>query len=185
MENQTITEITPINISEFGKEFENCTFKDCDFSNCNLSAYRFLECRFNNCNLSMAKLNDAVIRECSFDYCKLLGLNLFECNDFIFTASFDNCLMKYASFKGMNLKSFKFSNCNLEESDFFGTDLSNSVFENCILQRAIFSDTNLEKADLRTAINFTIDPDRNKIKKARFSRLSLSGLLDKFNIIIE
>ncbi|OQA01530.1 MAG: hypothetical protein BWY70_00347 [Bacteroidetes bacterium ADurb.Bin408] len=45
--------------------------------------------------------------------------------------------------------------------------------------------TNLEKADLRTAFNYIIDPELNHIKKARFSLRGISGLLAKYNIDIE
>ncbi len=172
-------------ISKQGTEFENYLFKDCDLSNSVLSNYKFIDCVFDNCNLSMVKLSDTVIRDSEFVNCKILGVNFFECNDFIFTCKFVNCMMKYASFKNMNIKGFEFTDCNMDEVDFFAANLSNSVLKRCSLHRAIFSDTNLEKADLSTALNFSIDPDRNKIKKAKFSRMGLSGLLDKYNIIVE
>lgn len=180
IENQNIDEV-----SKYGTEFDNYLFKDCDLSNSALSNYKFIDCVFDNCNISMTKLSDTVIRDCEFNNCKMLGVNFFECNDFIFTCKFDNCIMKYASFKNMSIKGFSFNNCNMDEVDFFAANLSGSILKLCSLHRAIFSDTNLEKADLSTAINFSIDPDRNKIKKAKFSRLGLSGLLDKYHLVIE
>jgi len=53
------------------------------------------------------------------------------------------------------------------------------------MQRAIFQKTVLEKADFRSAFNYSIDPDQNRITKARFSRLGVVGLLDKYRIEIE
>jgi hypothetical protein len=44
---------------------------------------------------------------------------------------------------------------------------------------------NLKKADLRTAYNYHIDPESNKLKKAKFSLQGLPGLLDKYGIDIE
>ena len=41
-----------------------------------------------------------------------------------------------------------------------------AVFHECNLLGAMFDQTNLEKADLRTAINFSIYPEQNKLKKA-------------------
>ncbi|MCW3075998.1 MAG: pentapeptide repeat-containing protein [Bacteroidetes bacterium] len=73
----------------------------------------------------------------------------------------------------------------MQEVDFSQADLSGSFFINCDLSRAVFDGTNLEKSDLRTSYNFTIDPERNKIKKARFSNAGLAGLLGKYDIIIE
>jgi len=51
--------------------------------------------------------------------------------------------------------------------------------------RAIFSHTNLERADLRTSYNFTIDPEMNRIRKAKFSLNNLPGLLDKYELDIK
>jgi hypothetical protein len=58
------------------------------------------------------------------------------------------------------------------------------VFENCNLEQTIFNNTILEKTDFRTAYNFSIDPEMNKIRKTRFSSVGLSGLLDKYDIEI-
>jgi hypothetical protein len=49
---------------------------------------------------------------------------------------------------------------------------------------ATFENTILEKADLRTAYNYSIDPTMNKIKKAMFSKAGISGLLDRLDIDI-
>jgi fluoroquinolone resistance protein len=50
---------------------------------------------------------------------------------------------------------------------------------------ATFDHTILEIADFRSAFNYTIDPEINKLKGAKFSTLGLSGLLAKYNIEIE
>jgi uncharacterized protein YjbI with pentapeptide repeats len=85
----------------------------------------------------------------------------------------------------MKLKKTGFNNCNLQEADFTETDLTSSVFENCDLYRTVFYGTILEKADFRSSFNYSFDPERNRIKKARFSRLGVTGLLEKYNIEIE
>ena len=59
------------------------------------------------------------------------------------------------------------------------------MFDNCDLARAIFANSILEKADFRTSYNFSIDPEINKIKKAKFSLTTVSGLLGKYDIEIE
>jgi hypothetical protein len=43
----------------------------------------------------------------------------------------------------------------------------------------------LEKADLRTSYNYSIDPETNKIRKARFALLGIRGLLEKYDIPID
>jgi hypothetical protein len=53
------------------------------------------------------------------------------------------------------------------------------------LSGTIFNNTIIEQADFRTANNYSIDPENNRIKKARFSTQGISGLLDKYQIIIE
>jgi uncharacterized protein YjbI with pentapeptide repeats len=69
--------------------------------------------------------------------------------------------------------------------DFIEADLTQSTFQNCDLNRASFENTNLESADLRTAYNFSMDPEINRINKAKFSVNGIAGLLDKYNIEIE
>ena len=84
----------------------------------------------------------------------------------------------------MKINKTPFLSCSLREADFTGTDLSGSKFENCDLDRAVFMDSILEKADLKTAINYSIDPERNKIRQAAFSLSGVPGLLYKYNINI-
>ena len=71
------------------------------------------------------------------------------------------------------------------EVDFTASDLSAALFDNCDLQGATFEGTNLEKADFRTAYNYTIDPVQNRLRKARFSQSGIAGLLRNFDIEIE
>jgi uncharacterized protein YjbI with pentapeptide repeats len=59
------------------------------------------------------------------------------------------------------------------------------VFDNCNLTGAAFDNTTLEKADFRTAHNYSVDPERNRVKKARFSIQGLAGLLNRYDIEIE
>jgi fluoroquinolone resistance protein len=69
--------------------------------------------------------------------------------------------------------------------DFTDADISQCVFDNCDLLGSIFKNTNLEKADLITASNYSIDPELNRLKKAKFSQPAVVGLLDKYDIIIK
>ena len=79
----------------------------------------------------------------------------------------------------------KFDKCTLKETDFSEVNLTASVFSECDLTNAIFSNTILEKVDFRTANNFSIDPEYNKLKKAKFSSFNLEGLLYKYKLDIE
>lgn len=85
----------------------------------------------------------------------------------------------------MKIKNTRFKNSNLSEVDFTEANLTSAVFDICELHAAKFENTILEKADLRTARNYSIDPIVNKIKKAKFSVHGIVGLLDKYDIEIE
>ncbi len=140
---------------------------------------------FNNSNLSTAKLNKTAFRDSTFKDCKLMGLQFNTCDDFLFTVAFENCILNFSSFYKMKLKKMVFKNCNLTEIDFTEADLSESLFDHCDLAKTLFENTILEKADLRTAYNYSIDPELNKIKKAKFSIPGIIGLLNKCDINIE
>jgi fluoroquinolone resistance protein len=166
-------------------EYENCTFMNCNFSDADLSGCVFIDCTFSGCNLSLVKLNNTAFRDVVFSDCKMLGLQFGSCNEFSVVFTFDNCILNHSSFYKMKIKKTVFKNCKLEEVDLTEADLAGAVFENCDLLRATFDNTILEKADLRTAYNYSIDPEINRIKKAKFSAAGLGGLLDKYDIDIE
>jgi uncharacterized protein YjbI with pentapeptide repeats len=94
-------------------------------------------------------------------------------------------LLNFSSFYQLKILNTKFNNCNLEEVDFTEAQISNAVFENCDLKNAVFDQTNLENSDFRTAFNFIIQPNQNKLKNAKFNRDSIEGLLTEFKITIE
>ena len=166
-------------------EYENCRFTNCNFAETNLSKITFIDCVFDNCNLSAANVNGTAFQEIQFSNCKLMGLRFEDCNTFLFAVSFTNCLLNLSTFYKLKLKNTVFTNCSLQQVDFTEADLNSAVFNNCDLLHATFDNTILEKADLRTAINFSIDPERNKLKKAKFSTASLAGLLDKYDLQID
>ena len=115
----------------------------------------------------------------------MLGLHFEDCNPFLLSLYVVNCSIKLSSFCKMNLKKMQWASSALHELDFSETDLASAVFKGCDLQRSIFSGTNLEKADLSTSYNYSIDPERNRLKKAKFSLAGLVGLLDKYDIQID
>ncbi len=165
-------------------EYENCTFHYCDFSSVNLSECKFMGCEFIGCNLSLAKLVKTSFQDIKFKDCKMLGLHFDTCSEFGLSFSFENCTLDHSSFYKIKIKKTLFINSQCVEVDFTASDLSDSVFENCDLREATFSDTLLEKVDFRTAVNYSIDPASNKIKKAKFSLSGLPGLLEMHAIEI-
>ena len=167
------------------REFEQCTFKDCDLSDSTFTYNRFTECVFIGCNLSMMKLANTSLRDVTFKHCKLLGVNFSECEDFLFSVRFENCMLDYASFMKKKMTKTKFIHTSLKQVAFTNVNLSNAVFDNCDLADAVFNGTDLKEADFRTANNYIIDPELNNIKKAKFSLHGVVGLLAKYVIHIE
>ncbi len=165
-----------------GGEYEDCLFDHCDLSRADLTGIRFTECIFRDCNLSSARLAQTVLRDVQFENCKLLGLHFDHCDHFLFSASFRHCNMRLCSFYQVKMKKTRFADCDLQETDFTEADLSWAILENCDLSLARFENTVLEKADLRTARNYSIDPELNRIKKAKFSFPGVLGLLGKYDI---
>ncbi|HZL09559.1 MAG TPA: pentapeptide repeat-containing protein [Prolixibacteraceae bacterium] len=166
-------------------EFDKCKFENCDFSDADLSESDFVSCRFENCNFSNARLSGTGMKDVHFIECKLIGMSFAACSDFLFSVNFQKCVLDYAVFAEKKMKKTKFVDCSLKEVDFSGTDLSLSDFHHCDLLQTVFHRTNLEKADFRTAKNYSMDPEANRIKKAKFSYTGIIGLLGKYKIELE
>ena len=166
-------------------EYDQYSFMICNFAEADLSNIKFTDCEFVNCNFALTKLTNTALRECIFVDCKFSGIHFDSCKDLLFEVSFTNCHLNLCSFYKKPLKGTLFKNTKLIETDFAECDLSKSIFDNCDLSGATFGQTNLEAADLRTAYNYSIDPEANRIKKAKFSSASVAGLLNKYDIEIE
>lgn len=115
----------------------------------------------------------------------MLGLRFDSCNEFALDFSFDGCKLNNSSFYKTKVKSTIFRNSQLQEIDFAEADLTSAVFDNCNLTQALFEHTILEKADFQTSYNYSIDPEMNRIKRAKFSISGLPGLLNKYDLEIE
>lgn len=182
---KTFDKISYANKAISGREFEACTFTNCDFSESNFSGNDFIDCRFEDCNLSMMRLAHTGLKEVDFYSCKILGVDFSPCNEFLFSVNFSNCILDFTSFFRKKLRKTTFHGCSIKEANFTQADLTGSAFSDCDLSLTVFEQANLEKVDFRTASNFSIDPDLNRIKKAMFSLHGLPGLLHKFDIAIE
>lgn len=112
----------------------------------------------------------------------MLGLQFDECNGFGLSFSFEACALNHCSFYKTNIPKTVFSGCQLKEVDFTQADLTQASFDDSDLSRTTFNKTDLTKAKFQTAINFSIDPTLNNIKKAKFSLTNIQGLVDCFGI---
>lgn len=166
-------------------EYENCSFNNCFFAHTDLSEVSFTECSLENCDLSMAKLTHTSFRDVTFSDCKLLGLRFDECNPFLLAFTFESCILNFSSFFRLKLKKTLFRDCRMQEVELVEADLSQAVFAGCDLSGTVFGKTVLEGADLSTAVNYTIDPELNRIAKAKFALNGLPGLLAKYRIVVK
>jgi fluoroquinolone resistance protein len=163
-------------------EYESCTFNSVDFTEENLSGIAFIDCKFDSCNLSMCRVESATFQDVTFRDCKILGVRFDTVTPFGLSLRFQNCQLQHASFLGMRMKKTPYIQCVLEGADFTGADLTEAVFQETDLRNATFERSILEKADFRSARNFSIDPEQNRMKKARFSKDNIAGLLDKYKL---
>jgi fluoroquinolone resistance protein len=166
-------------------DYEQCRFDNCGFSGADLSEMSFVDCVFTHCDFTMATIANTAFRTVVFKECKLLGFSFERCNKFGLSVAFEGCKMKLASFYKLNLKKTCFQGCDITEADFTEANLSGCVFENCDFTGAVFNNTNLEKADFRTSWGYSINPETNRIWKAKFSLAGIAGLLNSYDIIIE
>ncbi len=114
----------------------------------------------------------------------MTGINFSLSNRFGLSVEFRNSILSYALFTEMKLKDTCFTRCDLQNADFMETDLSGVKFTECDLAYASFHHTNLEKADFSTARNYALNPVANRLRKAKFSRYGLEGLLTGLGIEI-
>ncbi len=165
-------------------QFEDCSFKNCDLTEVNFSGCDFSNTTFEECNLSMLKFGYIGLDKVHFKGCKMVGSDFSNVKDFLFNARFTDCILDYAAFMKKKNRKGRFDKCSLKGADFSEADLSDTIFDRCDLSAAVFMNTTLNGTNFTTAFNFTIDPERNSLKKAKFSTDGLAGLLAKYGIIV-
>ncbi|MNY34865.1 Pentapeptide repeats (8 copies) [compost metagenome] len=94
-------------------------------------------------------------------------------------------MLNHSSFYQLDIRKTVFKNCRLQEVDFTEANLSNSFFDDSNLTNAVFDRTILDQANLKNAINYSINPNKNQLKKTKFAKDNLAGLLDQLQIIID
>lgn len=166
-------------------EFDGCEFRKMNWAQWNLSKTVFMDCVFNECNLSGAKLTKTAFKNVRFINCKMTGMSFDQADPFLFEVYFEDSHLELSNFYKCSLKKTVFLRSVLKEVDFTEANLSDAVFDQCDLEKAIFDQTRLEKTDLRSALDYSIDPKKNHIKKLKCSYPGLLGLLDTVDIVID
>lgn len=166
-------------------QFDECTFRNCDFTLTDFSGCDFIQCTFEGCNLSMVKFGHIGFDTVQFNDCKMVGIDFSNTKDFLFGIDFKNCILDYAAFMKKKNRKCQFINCSLKGADFSEADFTSAKFEQCDLNTAVFMHSILTGANFTTAYNFTIDPEKNLLKKAKFSLDGLPDLLTAYGIVVD
>ncbi len=164
--------------------YKECTFENCDLSKQNLNSFEFIDCAFLACNLSNNDVSSTSFKGVIFKSCKLIGIHFESVNPFLLKLSFEECNLNYSSFYQLKIPKTKFIKSSIQEVDFTEANLKESVFDECDLTVSKFENSNLEKVDFQSSFGYTLNPSKNNIKKARFSKRELAGLLSDFDIVI-
>lgn len=168
-----------------GSMYEYCNFRNCDFSSVDFSDCRFVNCNFYECNISNVKIAGVGFQDCIFHECKMLGFAVNAANPLGLKMRFEGCNLSHAVFFATNIKAFSFKDCKLNGADFTDADCTSVNFALCDFTNAVFDNTKLLTADLRTCINYSIDPRKNNVKGAYFDMPHVIGLLQAFQIKIK
>ncbi len=182
--NQVFDQLNNIVDPWSGQEFERCVFRKLDLSRVAFNSSNFVNCRFEDCNLTRIELKNTKLHDVSFVNCTLTHVDFSLCNAFAFHADFQECKLDYTVFINRKLKKAHFVDCSLKEAQFLKCELIGTVFKGCNLELAKFEENNLSQADFSSSYNLEMNPDENKLKKARFALHNLPGLLTKYDLII-
>jgi fluoroquinolone resistance protein len=169
------------------KEFHHCTFTDCHFPQAQVVECQFYECTFKNCDLSNLMLNASAFVSTVFEGCKLIGVNWTDADWTGFAprkVDFYDCNLSYSTFMHLKLPKVHLKGCTAHDVDFAEADLSGADCRKTDFAEARFMRTNLSKADFTGAINYTIDPAVNTIKKAKFALPEAVSFLRLMDIVL-
>ncbi len=182
---QTFNHIESTNSRLSHGYFKDCQFTQCQLTEWDLSHSTFVNCVFNACQLSLCQLDQTAFQSVQFIDCQLIGLRFEHCNPFQFSIQAKSCQIMMCSFYKKTINKAQFEGCKIQECDFSESLLKQAKFMDCQLSGSTFMRTDLSEADFSSAYDFLIDPSQNKLKKAKFSRQHLDGLLMHLGIIIE
>jgi fluoroquinolone resistance protein len=144
---------------------EDQTFEKIDFTVKPLSKGDYDHCTFLHCNLSSINLSEIKFVDCVFRGCNL-----------------SMAAVSATVFRDVRFADCKMLGMRFDQASAFGFSC---LFEGCTLDHSSFYQMKIKKADLRTAFNYSIDPERNRMKKAKLALAGVRGLLGKYDIVIE
>ncbi len=187
---QTFTNLTLPRARLERVELDECVFERCSFTESTFYRCKLTACRFVRCDLSLLQVPNCLLTEVRFEGSKAIGIDwtkagTTEAARVMMSLSFDECVLDYASFFGLSLRSGTLTRCSAKEADFAEADLRGAACAGTDFAGAKFLHTNLEGADFTGATGYAIDPTANRMKGARFSLPEAVSLLRGFEIVIE
>lgn len=184
LEGKHFSAVTSTGKSIVDKEFEGCTFEKCIFIETSFIRCHFIDCSFVACSISAPKMTNSIFTNTKFLDSKVMGTDWTKTKT-VRLLSFERCDVRYSNFSFMKLPHMILKESVAHECNFADSDLSESNFSKTDFEKSVFSNTNLVKTDFRKAINYGIDVNFNKIRKAKFSLPEAASLLKSFEIELE
>jgi fluoroquinolone resistance protein len=137
----------------------------------------------------MIKVSNCEFADVSFTDTKLISVNWTEATWPRIRRQgllqFDNCVLNHSTFIGLSLQKCTMNKCLAKNVDFREADLSEADLSHTDFSESLFGQTNLIGADFRHAVNYTIDPGSNQIRKAKFTMPEATSLLYCMDIQLE
>jgi uncharacterized protein YjbI with pentapeptide repeats len=169
-------------------EFYDCVFLHCRFTETVFRGCRFVSCTFRRCDLSLVQVPESTFSSTRFENSTVIGVDWTQADwppaglgDPI---AFLNCAISHSTFIGLRLRGIQIRDCVARDVDFRETDLSYADIGGTDLAESMFIHTDLTEADLSRARNYSIDPGRNVLTKARFSLPEAMSLLYCMDIVL-
>lgn len=170
--------------SELASSYVGCSFESCSFARADVSDILFEDCTFIDCDFSTTKVVGTSFQEVTFDRCKVQGVLFETAKPFLFSFRGLNSNFDHSSFYKVDMQNCTFDGSSLKQADFSESNCTGVPFKACLLHDTRFDRSALQRADFTTAAGFTIDPNINDLKGAKFSKDNLSGLLSIYPIKI-
>lgn len=165
-------------------EFIQCKFSNSLFVKSRFISCRFEDCTFTGCDLSLSTLHNCFFNDVDFKDCKLIGIDWTKTGR-PFRVNYENCKINDSIFYNLDLRNIHILNCEARNVDFEKANLSKAVLTNTDFLRTNFTNSDLSFSDFTQAVNYRINPDSCKIKKAKFSLPQALILFEPWDVIIE
>ena len=171
-----------------GIEFDGCTFEGCQLAEGRFLRCTFIGCRFIGCDLSMVQLTDSRLVGGSFERCKMLAIDAASLGVSplaIEPIRFEDCLLDFASFQGVELSRSMWHRCALRDADFAEAVLTGADFAGSELSGARFARTDLREVSLVDARGYVFDVRENRVQGLRIDAHEGGRLLEVLGLRVE